>query len=87
MNELTGIDTLLIDLDDTVFDFGKAEAVAIRESFEEVGLEPAEDLLAAYSRINKGIWKELERGEITREELLVERFRRLYIGVFCSLLC
>ncbi len=78
MNELTGIDTLLIDLDDTVFDFSKAEAVAIRGSFEDVGIEPTEDLLSAYSRINKEIWKELERGEITREELLVERFRRLY---------
>ena len=78
MNKLDGIDTLLIDLDDTIFDFGKAEGIAVRAAFTECGVEPSEDLLADYTVINRGIWKELERGEITREVLLVERFRRLY---------
>jgi 2-haloacid dehalogenase len=78
MNKLDGIDTLLIDLDDTIFDFGKAEGIAVRAAFAESGVEPSDDLLWDYSVINRGIWKELERGEITREVLLVERFRRLY---------
>ncbi len=78
MNKLEGIDTFLIDLDDTIFDFGKAEAIAVRDAFKEAGVTPTEHLLSEYTRINRGIWKELERGEITREVLLVERFRRLY---------
>ncbi|MBO7402066.1 MAG: YjjG family noncanonical pyrimidine nucleotidase [Lachnospiraceae bacterium] len=78
MNGLKEITTLLIDLDDTIFDFGRAEAIAVSDAFKEAGVEPTDHLLSEYTRINRAIWKELERGEITREKLLVERFRRLY---------
>ncbi len=78
MQGLENVTTLLIDLDDTVFDFKKAERVALEAALKEIGLEPDEGLIQQYSSINSAIWKELERGEITREELRVERFSRLY---------
>lgn len=72
------IKTVFLDLDDTILDFHKAEAVAISATFRELGVEPTGDFLSEYSAINRSCWARLELGELTREEVLVERFRILY---------
>ena len=69
---------LFLDLDATILDFHAAERAAISESFREVGVEPTERILTRYSEINRLCWKRLERGELTRSEVLLERFRLLY---------
>lgn len=69
---------LLIDLDDTVLDFQKQEYVAIRKTLRDAGLEPTEEVCARYSRINDWHWKQLEKGAITRDEVLHGRFRVLF---------
>ncbi len=70
--------TILFDLDDTILDFKKSEAVAISETLRQLSLEPTPRLTARYSEINDSLWKQLERGEITRERLLVRRFTLLF---------
>ena len=37
-----------------------------------------DEMLAEYSKINRKYWQKLERGEITREEVLVNRFGMLF---------
>lgn len=69
---------LLIDLDDTIFDFKKQEYVAIRKTLRDAGLEPTEAVCARYSQINDWHWKQLEKGVITRDEVLHGRFRVLF---------
>ena len=69
---------LLIDLDDTVLDFEGAEAVAIRKTLADAGLEPTDAVCRRYSECNQMHWKRLERGEITREQVLVGRFQMLF---------
>ncbi len=66
--------TLLLDADDTVFDFGAAERKAFFETMEQTGIAADEAMYAAYSVINERHWKALERGEITREQVLHGRF-------------
>ena len=66
--------TLLFDADNTRFDFSRAEREAIALTLGELGIEPTEALIALYSRINDGMWKRLERGEITKDALRVARF-------------
>jgi 2-haloacid dehalogenase len=39
-----------------------------------MGLEPDDEMVFAYSAINDGMWKKLERGEITKEALRFARF-------------
>ena len=73
------IKTVFLDLDDTLFDFHKAEAIALSGMLEEIGVTPSEKLLTRYSEINKLQWQRLERGEVTREEVLVERFRIFFL--------
>lgn len=70
--------TIFLDLDDTLLDFGAAEHVAVARTFREIGLEPTEELLARYSAINLSQWEAFERGEITRERVLVRRFELLF---------
>ena len=69
---------ILIDLDDTILDFGAAEYVAIAKTFRDIGLEPTERLLRRYSEINLLQWEAFERGEITRDTVLIRRFELLF---------
>lgn len=69
---------VLLDLDDTIFDFHAAERAALAETLREMGVSPSESTLSRYSEINRAHWEMLERGELTREEVLINRFDALY---------
>ena len=68
---------LFLDLDDTILDFHKAERIALSKTLTEFGVEPAEEVLSLYHRINLWHWEQLEQGKLTREEVLVGRFAAL----------
>ncbi len=72
------IEFLFLDLDDTILDFHKAERIALRKTLLDFGLEPAEEVLSRYHRINKWHWEQLELGKLTRDRVLVERFGVLF---------
>ena len=65
---------LFLDLDNTILDFSKAESVAIRKTMSAYGLTPTDALAARYSQINDLHWKALERGELTKPEVITGRF-------------
>ena len=68
---------LLFDADETLFDFKMAEKQGFLKALDEFNLDLDKELsLEIYSEINKGIWEEFERGEITADRLRVERFER-----------
>ena len=69
---------VFLDLDDTIFDFHASEGKALSKTLAELGITPTAETLALYSKINKGQWERLERGEATREEILVRRFEILF---------
>jgi 2-haloacid dehalogenase len=69
---------LFLDLDDTILDFHKAERIAIAKTITDFGVEPTEAVLQRYHLINKAHWEMLERGELTREQVLVNRFAVLF---------
>ena len=48
------------------------------KAFRGVGVEPKPALIARYSQVNKRHWQMLERGELTREQVLVQRFACLF---------
>lgn len=73
------IRVVLWDIDGTLLDFHKAEAAAIRILFERFQLGICTDeMLADYSGINRTYWQRLERGEMTKPEILVGRFREFF---------
>lgn len=72
------IEFLFLDLDDTILDFHKAERLGIAKTFHELGIEPTEAVLQRYHIINQNCWKQLEKGLMTRQEVLVQRFAQLF---------
>ncbi len=71
--------TLLWDVDGTLLDFLAAERAGIRKCFDLHGLGVCTDeMIARYSLINRRYWEKLERGEITKREVLTGRFREFF---------
>ena len=67
--------TILFDADDTLFDFQRSEHEAVKDVLSLVGLPETDEVIAKYSEINKGSWKMLEHGEITKKDLFVARWK------------
>jgi len=73
------IHTILWDVDGTLLDFHAAEHAAIKNLFGEFRLgECTEEMILRYSAINDGYWKRLERGEVTKPQVLLGRFRDFF---------
>lgn len=73
------IKVILWDIDGTLLDFEAAEKAAINQCFASHGLgECTEEMLKRYSVINRKYWEALEKGEMTKPEILVGRFREFF---------
>jgi len=73
------IKVLLWDIDGTILNFKKAEYEAIKQCFKIFSLGDCNDeMIHRYSSINKKYWEMLERGEITKPEVLVGRFNEFF---------
>lgn len=69
--------SLFLDLDNTLLDFTKAEAVAIRKVLKNHGLPYDDATIKMYSEINLSFWKRFEKGEIKKQEIFEGRFKAL----------
>ena len=69
--------TALFDADNTLFDFDRAEEAALTATLAAFGLPDTPAVRARYLELNRTLWARLDRGEVTREWLVVERFAAL----------
>lgn len=69
---------IFLDLDDTILDFHRSEAIALRKTLQALNVEPTDEVVTRYSEINRAHWQALERRELTREQVLTGRFRQLF---------
>jgi 2-haloacid dehalogenase len=68
----------LLDADNTLLDYDRAEHEALEETLEEAApLVPRDEARAAYREINNGWWKRYEEGTVTAAALKVGRFADL----------
>ena len=72
------VKTIFFDLDNTLLDFDRAEAVALRRALTEAGAPAEPAVLERYHVINRRQWELLEDGVLTREQVLVGRFALLF---------
>ena len=72
---------IFFDLDDTILDFHAAERVAYAKALAEHSIEKTQELLDRYHVINLAWWEKLDRGEVDRDTLLVERHRELFAAL------
>lgn len=69
---------ILLDADQTILDFVRSSKESLAAAMREAKLPYAEADFAVYKRINDTIWREYERGEITKARLSVGRFARFF---------
>lgn len=81
------IKTILWDVDGTLLDFARSESCGIRSCLEEIGFYGCDDaMLERYAKINQRYWEALERGEVTKQEVLLGRFETFFgeEGISCD---
>jgi YjjG family noncanonical pyrimidine nucleotidase len=66
---------LIFDLDNTLFDYNKAENYALDKTLNYFRITSSEFLKESYRIINERNWQKLERGEITSMQLRELRFK------------
>ena len=71
---------LFIDFDDTLYDTHGNSEIALKETFDVFHLErffpEPQVFYDAYWQANVDLWERYSKGEITRDHLIIERFRR-----------
>lgn len=72
---------ILLDADDTLFDFKASEHDAIIKTAEEFGFTVTIDDATRYSKINKSVWEAFEEGRYSREELQTLRFQKWFESI------
>jgi len=68
---------LLFDADNTLFDYNKAEALALQATFEQFGHVFDPIYLEAYRRINERVFELYAQGSITNKDVRYGRFEQL----------
>ena len=69
---------LLFDVDGTLLDFNKAEEEGIEGLLNHFGAPVTAENKHKYHLTNKKYWEALERGEITRDQVLTLRFEEFF---------
>ena len=65
---------LLLDVDNTLLDFDAAERQALTETLIRYDLPHDEEALSTYHTVNRRLWDQLAKGEVTRNKLFAIRF-------------
>ncbi len=76
---------VLIDIDDTVLDFQKCAEWAIKIAMGERGVQYVPKMFDVFKEENDRLWKKLEHGDITQDELLDIRFNIIFEKLGLSL--
>ena len=69
---------LLFDADNTLFCFDEANRHAFRAVCETFGLPDAQDFFERFETVNNATWERFDRGELTKDETVLERFRAFF---------
>lgn len=73
------IKAVLIDIDNTLLDFDAYVKESMKNGFAQYGLRPYEDgMFPIFLRINAGLWQQVERGELTFDELKQTRWSKVF---------
>ncbi len=67
---------LLFDADNTLFDFDAGNRSAFHQVCLTFDLPDSDELFQLYEHCNNAMWAAFDRGECTKDFLVVERFRR-----------
>lgn len=75
---------LLFDLDQTLLDFHASERIALKTVMQQNDVVFTQQRYDSFKQINKSLWLDFEKGAISKPELFVTRFRRLFEECGCN---
>lgn len=71
-------EVILLDADDTLFDFGKAEYTALKILLETHNLPCDDKYLDSFHLINQSVWHDFEKGLLPQDLINKTRFKRYH---------
>lgn len=69
---------LIFDADRTIFDFDKAEALALSKICKKINVDFNENILKSYRKINHKYWFDFEKGKIDQKIIKTARFKSFF---------
>ena len=69
---------LLLDADNTLFDFDAGNRLAISAVCRQFDIPDTEENFRTYEACNLAMWEAFERGEVSKDFLVVQRFRDFF---------
>lgn len=69
---------VLIDIDDTLFDFRESSYLALRDAFAHFGVDFSREEFPSYEVCNNYFWQAYERGEVEKDEIFPGRFKMFF---------
>lgn len=76
--DLSKIRALCIDVDNTLLDFNACAAQSIQNGFRDWNIPYSEKVFSSFLRINNQLWDQIERQEITFDELQKIRWKMIF---------
>ena len=82
----SGIRSILLDVDDTILDFGKCASASMRAAARTAGITFPDGMENIFHRINDSLWKKVEKGELTVAGLYEVRWELIFAdtGIDCD---
>jgi putative hydrolase of the HAD superfamily len=77
---ITKYSWIIFDADNTLFDYDKAESIALMKTLDEHNIcYEKKTIISTYHKINHKLWKQLETGKITtQQEIKTQRTQQLF---------
>ena len=72
---------ILFDMDDTIFDFQKAQYFSFRYVLEKYNIPFTADIYHRYETINHHLWKQFDEGVMSKDLIQKERFVQLFNAI------
>jgi 2-haloacid dehalogenase len=69
--------TVLFDLDHTLLDSHASEQAAFAHTMRSVDVEPSPEVFTIYDRVNQALWRQVESGDLSPNDVKVQRFEQL----------
>ncbi len=69
---------ILLDLDNTIFDFNVSSRLAFDSFLKDYNVPIENGLYKTYKNINKGVWQQLEKGQLSSAEVKWIRFKQFF---------
>lgn len=72
------IKAILLDVDNTLLDFNKCAELSMHKAEKRLGVTLPADISCVFHRVNAELWKQIEDGTLTREELHRIRWKKVF---------